>query len=420
MKNIVLSLIVIAGAVVADAGTLSTSDWPQWRGPHRDAKIHDADPWPLSLKPSHLSQVWRVDLDKSYSGPVVVGSRIFTTETVDKTIERVTAFDLSTGKKVWQNEWAGAMKVPFFAAKNGSWIRATPASDGTLLFVPGIRDTLTAIDIESGTKIWQLDFTKEMKSPLPSFGTVCSPLIDGNFLYIQAGAGFCKLDKTRGKIIWRTAADKGGMYGSAFSSPIKANLAGKDVFIVQSREAMQIIDASNGNVDWVQPIKAFRGMNILTPTVHDGHIFTSSYGGRSHVFEAHLNNGRIGLVEKWNAKHQGYMSSPVVVNGVIYHHLRNQRLIALDLKTGEELWNESARFGKYWSMVANGDQILALDQKGILRLFNANRERFDLVDSRVVGDDTWAHLAVAGKNLVIRELNALAVYQWKPVSLSSR
>jgi hypothetical protein len=31
---------------------------------------------------------------------------------------------------------------------------------------------------------------------------------------------------------------------------------------------------------------------------------------------------------------------------------------------------------------------------------------------RKVADDTWAHLAVAGDQLFIRELRALAVYDW--------
>ena len=37
------------------------------------------------------------------------------------------AYDRKTGEKVWETRWDGAMKVPFFAAKNGSWIRSTPA-----------------------------------------------------------------------------------------------------------------------------------------------------------------------------------------------------------------------------------------------------------------------------------------------------
>jgi hypothetical protein len=82
------------------------------------------------------------------------------------------------------------------------------------------------------------------------------------------------------------------------------------------------------------------------------------------------------------------------------------------LKTGERLWT-SQPHGKYCSLVAQGNRILALDQRGILLLIKANTKQFELVDSVKVSDDeTWAHLAVCGDELYIRELNALAAYRW--------
>ena len=38
------------------------------------------------------------------------------------------------------------MKVPFFARKNGSWVRSTPIYSKGTLYVGGIRDVLRAID----------------------------------------------------------------------------------------------------------------------------------------------------------------------------------------------------------------------------------------------------------------------------------
>jgi hypothetical protein len=70
-------------------------------------------------------------------------------------------------------------------------------------------------------------------------------------------------------------------------------------------------------------------------------------------------------------------------------------------------------FGKYWSMAARGDRILALDQKGILYLIKANPEKLELLDQRKVSDqETWAHLAVRGNEIFVRELGAVAAYRW--------
>jgi outer membrane protein assembly factor BamB len=107
------------------------------------------------------------------------------------------------------------------------------------------------------------------------------------------------------------------------------------------------------------------------------------------------------------------MSSPVIIDGHAYMHLRNQRFACVDLTNGKVSWASNKRFGRYWSMVAQKDRILALDQEGILRLIRANPKKWELLDSRAISEDeTWAHLAVAGKQLFIRELHAVAAYQW--------
>lgn len=403
---------LVLGGLCATVADLSGADWRQWRGPGRDGKINSPNAWPDQLDDLHLRPLWRVELAPSYSGPLVVGDLVITTETVDKSIERVSAYGRNDGSPRWRSDWKGSMKVPFFAAKNGSWIRSTPASDGKLVFVMGMLDVLVALDVTNGKEVWRYDFAAALDAPTPSFGAVCSPLLDDTHVYVQAGAGFCKLTKADGRLVWRTAKDKGGMFGSAFSSPIRATIAGRDLLVVQTRESLLGINPESGAIAFSQPIKAFRGMNIQTPLVHGDHIFTSSYGGRSQMWEVKSAAQGLAVEELWNAKHQGYMTSPVLVDGVIFNHLRNQRLVALDADSGTDLWNVSNRFGQYLSLLVNGRQILALDQKGELFLFNASRDGFRKVASRQVGTDTWAHLAVADDLVVVRELDALSAYRW--------
>lgn len=105
----------------------------------------------------------------SYSGPVVAADRIFVTETRDAEVEVIRALDRNTGRLIWEAEWDGAIKVPFFAAGNGSWIRATPAFDGGRLCVAGMRDVLVCLDAGDGSTIWKRDFVNETGSEVPSF-----------------------------------------------------------------------------------------------------------------------------------------------------------------------------------------------------------------------------------------------------------
>ncbi len=45
-------------------------------------------------------------------------------------------------------------------------------------------------------------------------------------------------------------------------------------------------------------------------------------------------------------------------------------------------------------------------------LIRANPEKFDVISTRKVGDDSWAHIAASGNQLFIRNLNELVVFQW--------
>lgn len=406
----------LAMACGADAfGQSESGAWPQWRGPDRTGEVKSGTAWPDSLDEDHLKLVWETALQPSYSGPLVVGNRVFVTQTVDKKNEVVLALERTTGKELWRSQWPGAMSVPFFAKSNGDWIRATPTYDDGLLFVAGMRDVLVCLDAESGATKWKVNFVEKFKAELPAFGFVCSPLVDGDFVYVQAGGGLVKLNKQTGETIWRTLDDGGGMNGSAFSSPIMTELQGKKQLLVQTRTSLAGVDPDQGSVLWKQEVPAFRGMNILTPTQYENGIFTSSYGGKSFLFEIQADGGQFSVAEKWNNKAQGYMSSPLLIGDHAYLHLRNQRFTCMDLRTGEEKWRTKP-YGKYWSSVYKGNKILALDERGELLLIRANPDKFELLSQREVSSESaWAHLAVSGDEIYVRSLNGLHVYRWSDV-----
>lgn len=386
--------------------------WTQWRGPDRNCEFTGPQ-WPDSLTAENMNKIWETKLGPSYSGPIVNQDTVFVTETVNQEFETVRALDRQTGQQKWETQWKGAMKVPFFAASNGSWIRATPVLDGDRLYVAGMRDVLVCLDIQNGDKIWQIDFVEKFGSSLPAFGFASSPLVQGDFIYVQAGGGLVKLDKLNGDVIWRKLADGGGMSGSAFSSPAIAEINGKFELLVQTRKRLVGMDLETGKEFWSQEIPAFRGMNILTPTYANNAVFTSSYGGGSYLFNINQNVDAESVEERWQNKTQAYMSSPVLIGNHLYLHLRNQRFSCLDWQTGEEKWRTKP-FGKYWSMIYQNDRILALDERGDLMLIKADPEMFEMVGKVHLSDDsTWAHLAMSGNEIFVRSLNSQIAYRWE-------
>jgi outer membrane protein assembly factor BamB len=392
---------------------LASESWNQWRGPSRDGRV-SGPVWPARIDEAGLRRRWTVALGPSYSGPVMDAERVFTTETVDKKRERVTAVRRSDGSVIWKRDWEGSMSVPFFARSNGDWIRATPALDGDTLYVAGMRDVLVALDVRDGSERWRLDFVQRFGSELPTFGFVSSPLVDGDSVYVQAGGGVARLRKSDGSVVWHGVKDGGGMMGSAFGSPVILTLAGRRQLVIQSRTRLVGAALEDGAELWSLPVESFRGMNILTPTLAGpDRLFTSTYGGKTLGIDIRSEGGVLRAVPAWEFKAQGYMTSPIVQGGHAYLQLRSQRALCIELATGRERWTTGEGFGKYWSMVSQGDRILALDQRGELILFRANPEKFEVLARRKVSEaETWAHLAVDGSALYIRELNALTGWEW--------
>lgn len=381
--------------------------WPQWRGPLRTGESPGGKAWPDSL--AGLSKLWRVELDKGYPGPIVSEDRVFVAETANLDTEIVRALDRKTGRELWRASWKGRISVPFYAKRSGDWIRSTPAWDGTTLYVGGMEEVLVALDGQTGAERWRVDFPKRFGTPKPEFGFASSPLVDGEFVYAQAANAVVKLRKSSGETVWRVLENKENIFESgAFSSPVMATLGQRRVLLVQSRTTLHGLDPETGKELWSREIPNFRGMNILTPVVHENGIFTSTYRNESYFLKPA--GGQ--LQEVWRNKTKGYMSTPIVIGDYLYMHLQSQRLTCLDLRTGETKWT-SEPFGQYWSLASRGDKILALDERGQLHLVRANPEKFELLDSREVSDSpAWAHVAVAGGEVFVRDLKGITAYRW--------
>jgi len=292
--------------------------WPQWRGPTRDGQVV-GPAWPESLSAERLVESWYVKLGPGYPGPIVSKDAVFVVETRDGKDEVVRALDRKTGKQLWEASWPGSVRVVFIGRPNGDWVKATPALAGDTLYVVGMRDTLTALDTANGKIRWQVDFIKEFGTGVPGFGCVSSPLVVDGAVYVQAAGSLVKVEAKSGKVLWRALKSPGdGLKDNAFSSPIFATLAGKPQVVVQARKELAGIDPATGDTLWSIPVPAFQNTNVLTPLLMGNRVFTSSYSGGAFLFEVSKVEKGFAVKEVWKTKTQGYMTSPVLVDGFIY------------------------------------------------------------------------------------------------------
>src|SRR5215470_1704154 len=75
MKNATLTAGVLAGCVLLTAQGALAQDWPQWRGPNRDAKatgFSAPKTWP-----KELTQKWKVPVGQGDASPALVGDKVY-------------------------------------------------------------------------------------------------------------------------------------------------------------------------------------------------------------------------------------------------------------------------------------------------------------------------------------------------------
>lgn len=411
---LVVCVAVLGGLAAAPEN--GTSLWDQWRGPARNG-ISSGPPWPERLQGDHLVTSWRVALGAGYSGPLVTEDRVFVMETTGRDSEGVRAFDRITGRQLWKAEWPGGTTVRLPARSRGSFVKSTPAFDGERLYAAGMGEVIVCLNAATGAILWSCDFPKTYGTKVPGFGCVSSPLVVGDFVYMQAANSFLKLDKRTGSVVWRTlVADKIRILtdDGAEASPVFAVIQQQPQLVVQARSGLHGIEPERGTVLWSQRTEAFMDNDILTPTVLGDYIFTACQKGGVSLYYIRRSGGAFTAQTVWHQnKPSGYMSSPVVVGPRGYLYTESNRLACIDLQTGKAVYT-TRPFGPYWSMAVRGDKILALDGDGELILLRANSSQFELLDRRRISDqDTWGHLALYGEQIFVREKEGLLALQWR-------
>src|SRR5208283_1691330 len=124
-------LYLLAACFSAIALSAYAADWPGFRGPLRTDVSEETGllkTWPKDGPPL----LWTYsEAGTGYSGPAIVGGKLYTMGARDKT-EYVLCLETKTGKQVW----AGVIG-PRFDEGHGNGPRGTPTVDGNLLYAMG-------------------------------------------------------------------------------------------------------------------------------------------------------------------------------------------------------------------------------------------------------------------------------------------
>ncbi|MEM8995330.1 MAG: PQQ-binding-like beta-propeller repeat protein [Acidobacteriota bacterium] len=424
-------VVLIAGLLsLLAADPMPAEDWPEWRGAGRGGEWTEA-PSELveSFPETGLDPAWRTPIHGGYAGPAVSGGLVFVVDFERKGrtagAESTLALDERSGELKWKRSWPA--DYVGLEPRYATGPRATPTVDGERVFALGAMGQLVALTAADGAVEWRRDFVAEYGTEVPVWGMSGSPVVHGRLLVAlvggKKGATAVAFDKASGEEVWR-AIETDGEPG--YASPILFDVDGRTQLVLWHPGAIYGLDPATGKELWRVPFEVTLGLTVASPVLSGDKLLVSSFFNGSALVQL---GGGSTVKELWRGASSSevdtdglhaLITTPVIDGDTIYGVGSYGQLRALDLATGERLWEtmapvvEKARWAAAF-LVKNGDRYVISNDRGELILATLDRrdgyreiDRADLIEpTSPIGRREkkavhWSHPAYANGHVVIR------------------
>jgi outer membrane protein assembly factor BamB len=314
------------------------ADWPCFLGATRDGKSAETG---LNPDLTTASVRWSHPRGESYSAPSIRCGRLVLHGRFQG-LEKVDCLDAATGTLLWSNETPTTYTDRF---RYLSGPRATPAIDGERVYTLGAQGVLSCLRLVDGALLWRRSLRDEFGVGEDFFGFCSSPLVEGDSLILNLGAGTCvvALDKFSGATRW-IADDP---WGRSYATPVAATVHGQRVlFVFAGGESsppsggLLCLDAVTGRIfsrfPWRSP--RYSSVNASTPVVSGTRVFvSSSYDVGGVMLDVQPD---FTLKEIYRTKaYASHWATPILHNGYLYG-FANNKLTCMDWATGTRVWRE--------------------------------------------------------------------------------
>lgn len=418
-----LALGLVASSVWAEDITQSR-DWPQWRGPRRDAISTETGllrAWPKDGPKLLWNSKLVNDKDKTigtgFSSISIADGKIFTMGDLGKD-GFVFCLDEETGKILWSTR---------VSPGQGDGPRCTPTVDGNRVYALSRQGILVCLDTAKGTLIWEKDFKKDFKGRMMSGWDYSeSPTIDGDRLICTPGgdeAGLIALNKTNGEVIWKAPIPKTG--GAGYASIVTAQVGGIKQYITLLGAGCGLVgvDARDGKLLWRYSKVANGTANIPTAIVKGDHVFASTgYGSGAVLLQLVPTDNGIEAKEVYFLKGntlQNHHGGMVLLGDYIFGgHGHNQGFpFCIDMKSGKFAWEPQRGAGDGSAAVVYADGHLYFRyQNNVMALIEATPEGYNLKSQFNLPTNLgtgWQHPVILHGRMYIRGRDQLLCYDIK-------
>jgi outer membrane protein assembly factor BamB len=366
--------------------------------------------------------LWETKMESPDQGPngvAVAEGMVF-----GATASEAFALDAETGEEVWSTELTTVPKEAIDmppGVHDGLVYVSTVPTDVTSAYNGGIAGVLWALDAKTGQKKWHFDtvpkglWSKKHRSINAGGGLWYAPSFDeeggmyvgtGNPVPFPGAAGLpwgasrpgpdlytnslVKLNAKTGKLDWYYQVTPHDVYDWDFQDPpILAKVDGKELAIGAGKSGLVVaVDAKTGKLAWKTPVGKHNGHDEDGKLAMEGNL--SQLPKQATVYPGLLGGVIAPMAASKTTLFVPVVNHPLTIeNGETIGEGEEMtgEMVALDLATGKEKWNQSYETAAFGAPVAVNDMVFFATFDGTLHGLDGE-----------TGGEVWTAALPAGAN----------------------
>ncbi len=374
------------------AANPAEASWSGFRGP-LSASVH-SNQLPLTWSPSE-NIAWQAKIEGyGQSSPVVWNNHVYVTSVVgpNKEICRLSAFDLTTGKPLWQKQVANA--TPQESSNYISKAAPTPVVDEAGIVALFEGGNLIAVD-NDGNDRWQWNLVEKFGPIKTRHGLGSSLAQDAELVFVwierMEDPYLLAVDKESGEQKWKVE----GLKAASWSTPVLLAVQGSQHLVLAGSGLARGHDPKTGEILW--SLSGISGNTTPSPQpVGDGQFLLGASSGRGEggggksspsnalVKVERNSEGKFTANVAWKAKNAGCsFGSPIAHQGLAYYVNATGVLFCLDAQSGEQVYSHRLGDSIWATPLAVDDRIYFVGHKGTTTVVQAGREFLQLAQNRL-------------------------------------
>ena len=272
----------------------------------------------------------------------------------------------SNGNRIWTANAADVGAAGF--GRDSVRVSSRPVSADGRIFVYDPNGNVSANSADSGGRIWKVSLKPEGVDAIAPGGGVA---VEGGRVFVNTGYGVvAQLDAASGAVVWSKKLERPGR-----GSP---TIADGKLFLVTQGNVLYALNAADGNELWTfKGVPEVGGLiGSANPAVANGVVVVPFSSGELVAIDIKTGNGL--WTEQLARASRTYAvsgltditASPVIEDGIVYATGVGNRTAALQLKTGQRVWDVQvgsahtpAVAGSAVFIVDLDDTLMAIDRK---------------------------------------------------------